>query len=473
MRYVTHCFNGLICTSFLLACVLLPSAAKAAEKAARPNLLIILADDMGYGDLSCYGSKQIQSPHIDRLAEGGIRATQAYVAMMVCAPSRAGIMTGRNPCRFGFEHNLVHSSNFYAPEKVGLPLDEVTIADHLKSAGYNTACIGKWHLGGDFEHHPNSRGFDYYFGRFKGHGYFPKVEDRQVYRQREPVEQIDVPYTTDWYTKETIDFIDRVPEGQPWFVYLAHDTPHTPLQAKPEDIARFSHIQPKNRRLYCAMQHCLDQNVGRLTSHLIKTGQLDNTLIVFLSDNGGTTNGSINAPLRGAKATFLEGGLRVPMIFHWPAELPSSITYTLPITSLDFLPTFTAAAGVPLKRKSRLDGVNLLPYFSATSSTGSKPGRPHSELYFRMTLRGAAYRDGDWKLLRLPHRQAELYDLSSDESELNNLATSKPERVRDMMHRLSLWEESLAGTPRWISSNTWKTKNRKLYDKKYTLSQPE
>ena len=234
----------------------------------QPNLMIILADDMGYGDIGCYGSKQIATPNIDSLAERGVRCSQGYVSMMVCAPSRAGIMTGRYQSRFGFEHNIVGAGRFYVPNEIGLPTDEVTIADRLKELGYQTACIGKWHLGGDEAHHPNSRGFDYYFGRFKGHGYFPKASDKKIYRQRAPVETIDVPYTTDWYTKEAIDFIDRVPDGKPWFLYLAHDTPHTPLQAKKEDIARFAHISQKNRRVYCAMQHCLDENVGKLLEHL-------------------------------------------------------------------------------------------------------------------------------------------------------------------------------------------------------------
>ena len=442
--------------------------AASADAATRPNVLIILADDMGYGDVSCYGSRQIRTPHIDSLAESGVRCTQAYVSMMVCAPSRAGIMTGRYPERFGFEHNLVGASEYYASSQVGLPLDEVTIADRLREAGYATACIGKWHLGGDAEHHPNSRGFDYYFGRFKGHGYFPKASDRQIYRQREPVETIEVPYTTDWYTDEAIAFIDRTPEDQPWFLYLAHDTPHTPLQAKEEDLAAFAHVGPRNRRIYCAMQRCLDTNVGRLLNHLRSGGEFDNTLIVFLSDNGGTTNGSINAPLRGSKATFLEGGLRVPMIFSWPAGLPSNVEYDSPIISLDFFPTFLAATGAD-GAGIDFDGVDLLPHLRG----GSADAPPHDRLFFRMVLRGAAYRHGDWKLVRLPHRSPELYDLSRDTSELNNLASDQPERVASMMRELNEWEGGLKHTPRWMSGNSWIARSRSKYDKTYQLSQPE
>ena len=453
-----------------------PSHAKGADTrndVKRPNILLILADDMGYGDISCYGSLQIQTPHIDSLATNGIRCTQGYVSMMVCAPSRAGLMTGRYQSRFGFEMNIVGAKDYYVASQIGLPTDEVTMADRLKAAGYHTACIGKWHLGGDEAHHPNSRGFDYYFGRYKGHGYFPTVEKKQIYRQRQPVTSIDVPYTTDWYTKEAIDYIERVPEGEPWFVYLAHDTPHTPLQAKAEDLEKFKHIEPRRRRIYCAMQHCLDGNVGKVLQYLRDSKQYDNTLIVFLSDNGGTTNGSINAPLRGCKATFLEGGLHVPMIFCWPAGLPAGTEYTMPIISLDFLPTFAAAAGIDLPPTPELDGVNLLPFLRQETGTGVGEKRPHEKLFFRMTLRGAACRDHDWKLIRLPHRPPELYDLSKDVSELNNLALEHQDRVKKMMRELNEWEGSFKDTPRWFSSNSWIKRNRASYDKEFQLVQPE
>ena len=439
-----------------------------------PNILLILADDMGYGDLSCYGSLQIQTPNIDSIAENGIRCTQAYVSMMVCAPSRAGLMTGRYQSRFGFEHNILSGGNeYYLRSQNGLPQDEVTIADRLKEVGYHTACIGKWHLGGEKVHHPNSRGFDYYFGRYKGHGYFPQVEDEEIYRQRNPVDRIDVPYTTDWYTEETKSFVDRVPEGEPWFVYLAHDTPHTPLQAKEEDIRKYEHIEDENRRVYCAMQHCLDENIGRLLEFLRDRNQLENTLIVFLSDNGGTTNGSINAPLRGAKATFLEGGLHVPMIISWPAAFPKGEVYEKPVISLDLLPTFTAAAGINLPEEPPIDGVDLGPHIQGLNNAENSNERPHDKLFFRMTLRGAAFRDGDWKLLRLPHRPPELYNLSGDLSELNNQADKYPDRVRQMMLELHTWEQELKDTPRWMGSNSWMRTNRALYDKQYQLVQPE
>ena len=444
----------------------------------RPNILLMMADDMGYGDLSCYGSTQIQTPNIDALAAGGVKCTNAYVTSSVCAPSRAGLMTGRYPNRFGFEHNIVGASEYYNRETTGLPTDEITVADRLKKVGYQTACIGKWHLGVDLERfHPNSRGFDYYFGRYKGHGYFPKAEDKQIYRQRQPVTKIDVPYTTDWYTKEAIEFIDRVDDKKPWFIYLAHDTPHTPLQAKPEDVEKFKHIKNKKRRTVCAMQHCLDYNIGKLVSHLKSIGQFDNTLIVFLSDNGGITNGathSINAPLNGQKSTFWDGGIRIPMIFSWPANLPKNVEYASPVISADFMPTFLAAAGHPLKlkqgkeNKKTIDGVNLLPYLNREAE-----GKPHEELYWRISHRGAAIRSGNWKLVRVPHRRVMLYDLATDISEQNNLADQEPEITSELLHKLAVWEESFVDTPRWFSRNGWRAKNRKQYDQEYLLKQPQ
>ena len=444
------------------------SAPASAQDRRQPNVLLILADDMGYGDLSCYGSRQIQTPNIDAIAQRGVRFTQAYVSMMVCAPSRAGLMTGRYQNRFGFEHNIVGAPEYYPREQIGLPITETTMADRLGELGYATACIGKWHLGSTDEMHPNSRGFDYYFGRYRGHGYFPRVEDQSIYRQREPVDSIDVPYTTDWYTQEAIGFIEQVEEGQPWFVYLAHDTPHTPLQAKEEDLQRFAHIRDNRRRTYCAMQYCLDVNVGQVMDYLETSGQLDNTIVVFLSDNGGTTGGSINAPLRGQKGMFLEGGLHVPMIVSWPGVLPQGATYEQPVIALDLLPTFVEAAGGSLNEDDEIDGVDLLPYLQG--ERGDE--RPHDVLYFRMVLRGAAIRVGDWKLVRTGFMPPMLYDLSRDIAEQHDLAQRHPERVRDMMMQLSRWEQSLPDTPRWFSSNRWISSAWRTYTKDYQLTQP-
>jgi len=453
-----------------LLLAVLPSTAKP------PNLLLILVDDMGYGDLSCFGSGQIPTPHLDALAASGVRCTNGYVSGAVCAPSRAGLMTGRYQERFGFDHNLAPGFPTVVPEALAVPKDEKMMPAYLKEAGYATAIIGKWHLGGSKVewHHPLARGFDYYFGRYGGHGYFPTVASKQMMRGREPVDEIDVPYTTDWYTNEAIDFIDRTPDEQPWFLYLAHDTPHTPLQAKQEDIAKFRHIKDKKRRIYAAMQHCLDQNVGRLVDHLRKTGELENTLIVFLSDNGGpvTSNASLNAPLRGQKGMVLDGGVRVPYIFSWPGTLPAGRTYEQPFISLDLLPTFLAAAGIDRRtvesRKRPLDGVDLLPFLRGRKGNE----RPHQTLYWRILMRSAGIRHDDWKLIRMPDRPPLLYDLSRDVSEQRNVADRHPEVVRELMERLFAWECSHLRPPMFLGNLSWMKRHAAMYDQDYQLEQP-
>ncbi len=451
-------------------------AACFAEPDARPNILVILVDDMGYGDLSCFGSKQIATPHIDALAGAGVRCTQGYVSGAVCSPSRAGLLTGRYQNRFGYEHNLTHPEHVN-PEYLAIPHDEKLISDHLRAAGYHTALIGKWHLGQSADWHlPNARGFDYFFGMLKGnHNYFPKPDNNQLWRNNDRVKQIDVPYLTDWFTQETLDFIDRTPAGQPWFCYLSYNTPHTPLQAKEEDLAKFAHIADKRRRTYAAMQHCLDESVAKIVKHLKDTGQFDNTLIVFFSDNGGPcqSNASINAPLWGQKGMLHEGGIRVPYIVTWPKRLPAGKTYDQPFIALDLLPTFLAAAGVDaestLNPKKTYDGVDLLPYLRGEKGEA----RPHDTLYWRAALKNAAIRDGDWKLLRLPHRPPQLFNLAEDVSERHDLAAEHPQLVTKLMRKLNDWELTFQKQPVFMTSVYWSKQNRKKYESQFQITQPE
>ena len=463
--------NLLLVALTLTAWTATPAAAQ--REASPPNILLILVDDLGFGDLSCYGSRQIQTPHIDALAAQGVRATHGYVSSAVCGPSRAGLLTGRYQNRFGFDHNPTYDDHILR-ESIAIPRDERLISDRLSAVGYRTACIGKWHVGKSADWHlPNARGFDYFFGMLKGnHNYFPKADNNQLSRNGEPVTEIEEPYLTDWFTTEALDFIDQTPEGEPWFVFLSYNTPHTPMQAKQEDIDRFKHIPNKTRQIYCAMQYCLDQNIGRISKHLRDSGQWDNTLIVFLSDNGGpcTANASINAPLRGQKGTVLEGGFRVPMIFTWPDRLPAGVTYPHPVSSLDLMATFMESAGHPFTGDGdkTYDSVSLLPYL-----TGKDRGRPHDEIYIRILMRGAALRVGDWKLVRVPHRMPEIYNLAKDPGETRNLAAREPKRVNQMMRALHDWEVSLERNPMWISEPHWGGKNRALYDREYIMVQPD
>lgn len=447
-------------------------------RAGQPNILMILADDMGYGDLGCYGSLQIETPVLDKLAAGGIRGTDGYVCANVCAPSRAGLLTGRHPQRFGFEHNL--NKGFPTlPGRLGVPVDQPTIATHLKKAGYRTSLIGKWHVGDSVPGMlPNAKGFDHFFGMHSGsHGYFPTPEKNHLFRNEKPIKKIEHPYLTDWFTHEAISRM--TPGEKPFFCFLSYNTPHTPMQAKAKDLARFAHLKGKRRQTYAAMQWCMDQNIGKILNHLREQKLLENTLIVFFSDNGGSVTAShaCNAPLRGMKGSFLEGGIRVPFIFHWPAGLPSGTTFTHPFTSLDLLPTFIAAAGKELppritkKGKKKIvnhDGRNLLPFLR-----GDVKKAPHEALYWRMTMRGSAIREGDWKLLINVHTPPALYNLADDISEQKNLFHEMPGKVADLWLKLNRWQESLEDTPHWQEDPYWQGYNRKLYTHTYWLTQPK
>ncbi|PQO39406.1 arylsulfatase [Blastopirellula marina] len=458
--------------------------------AAKPNLLLIVADDMGYGDLSCYGSQQIQTPNLDRLASGGVRCTNGYVSGSVCAPSRAGLMTGRYGGRFGFEHNLSHPEGL-EDEFAGIPLDEILLPQRLKEQGYRTGLIGKWHLGESVAgHHPLERGFDFFFGMLGGsHAYFPTVEKNRLLFNHEAPQEIRTPYLTDWFTLEAIDFIQAEGKAkgmngeQPWFLYLSYNTPHGPMQAKAEDIEQYAHIHNKTRQIYCAMQACMDQNIGKIIDSLESTGQLENTLIAFISDNGGSVEVShaVNAPLRGTKGTFLEGGIRVPTIYHWPARLPRGKVYDKPVISLDVMNTFVIAAGgkVPSageteprtgRGKNNLpiyDGVDLVPHFR-----GETKEAPHDTLYWRMALRGAAIREGDWKLLLPASQLPQLYNLKDDIGETTNLIQDQPETAARLLGKLVRWEGTLERNPLFISDPNWSQYNKRLYDKTFSLEQP-
>ena len=307
------------------------------------------------------GSEVIRTPEIDRLRNAGVLCTQAYVASSVCSPSRAGLLTGRDPRRFGYEGNLNARAASYAtrPELLGLPASEHTLADQLKAAGYSTALIGKWHLGTGDGFHPNDRGFDHFCGMLGGsHHYFPAAKKHQLERNRAPVTDLSSPYLTDFFTDEAIRWIDSANsenESHPWFMFLSYNAPHTPMQATEADLKACASISDKKRRTYAAMMLALDRGVGRIRKHLQQTGQLENTLICFFSDNGGaTTNASWNGPLSGVKGCLREGGVRVPMIWSWPVRIPQNETCNVVVSSLDLLPTLMGAADSnPLPLNSR------------------------------------------------------------------------------------------------------------------------
>ena len=424
---------------FALSASLLVSHVSAAQ---RPNILFIVGDDMGYADVGFHGCKDIPTPHLDALAASGVRFTSGYVSGPYCSPTRAGLLTGRYQQRFGHEFNP-------AAPNAGLPLTETTIANRLKAAGYATGLVGKWHLGSQPAMQPPQRGFDEFFGFLGGaHSYF---DAGGILRGTEPVKELD--YTTDAFGREACAFIEKH-KGQPWFLYLAFNAVHTPMHATDDRLAKFPNIADKQRRTYDAMMLAMDEAIGKVRAKLAETGQAENTLVTFISDNGGptmqgvTVNGSVNLPLRGSKRTTLEGGVRVPFIVSWPAKLKPAV-FAQPAIQLDLNATALAAAGVEVKPESKLDGVNLLPFL-----TGEKSGAPHAALYWRFGDQ-MAVRAGDFKLVRYDTtadgvaagRKAgtsplKLYNLREDIGESKDLAAAQPDKVKELQAKWDEWNKS-------------------------------
>ena len=413
----------------------------------KPNIVFILSDDAGYADFGFQGSKEFKTPELDKLANESIQFTQAYVSAAVCGPSRAGILTGKYQQRFGFEENNVPgymSISCLADDDMGLPLDQTTIADHLKKQGYKTALFGKWHQGNADRFHPTKRGFDEFYG-FRGgaRSYLPYDKNNLLTRNEDKLEQgfgnfsEHKGYLTDELANEAISFINRNKEN-PFFIYLSFNAVHTPMEATAEDLAKFPNLKGKRKTL-AAMTLAMDRAIGKVVSALRTQGLRNNTLIVFTNDNGGPSdsNESDNSPLSGTKANHLEGGIRVPFLMSWPNQLKNIKNYNSPISTLDLFPTFLTVAGGNTNEIKGLDGVNLIPYLK-----GENTEAPHEFLYWKKENRGAI-RNQDWKLIRFPDRPAELYYIKEDISETNDLATQYPEKVKELYKQLFTWELTL------------------------------
>lgn len=413
----------------------------------RPNVLVIVADDLGYADLGFQGCKDIPTPNLDALASSGIRCTNGYVSHPFCSPTRAGLLTGRYQHRFGHENNPA-----YLPDdpKSGLPLDQITLPQMLKEAGYATGMVGKWHLGAHPSLHPNRRGFEEYFGFIGGgHLYDPAEtkggEEYKVPLQFNGEERPFDRYLTDILGREAAAYIGRHSGGEkPWALYLAFNAPHTPLSAPKELLEKFSSIQDEHRRTYAAMVHAMDAAVGETMKALEETKQRENTLIFFVSDNGGPhlsrrnlSDFTNNSPLRGAKGDVLEGGIRVPFLVSWPKRLKPG-QYDKPVIALDFFATAAAVGGGKMPADRKMDSVNLLPFLSGESS-----GSPHDVLFWRSQGPGGNYavRQGDWKLVRMGTSPAELYDLGKDVGESTNAAAQHPDKVQALTTLIADWEK--------------------------------
>ena len=409
------------------SCTIALWAARPLEAA--PNVVIFYADDLGWGELGCQGNREIPTPYIDSLATGGMRCTQGYVAATYCSPSRAGLMTGRYPTRFGHETNEDHNSSGF--------LQQTMLATRLKGLGYATACVGKWHLGESPERRPTARGFDEFYGTLNNTPFFhPKgfIDSRQ---SPEVVALGDDSfYTTDAYADRAVEWVKSHAAG-PWFLYLPFNAQHAPLEAPKKYLDRFPGITDGKRRTFAAMLSAMDDAVGRVLTTVRDLGQEENTLVFFIADNGGPTGQttSQNGPLRGFKMTTYEGGPRVPFLVQWKGRIPAGKTYDLPVMNLDVVPTVMAAVGKPVGTAESIDGVDLVPHLTRNATS-----RPHKTMFWRFRDQWAA-RSGDWKLVlsKGGSGKPELYDLSTDVGEQKDLANSQPDRVAELQKLYDGW----------------------------------
>ena len=423
----------------LLVALFLPACGSSSRSggpipAARPNVVLIVADDLGYADLGVHGSPDALTPHIDSIAAAGVRCTNGYVSGPYCSPTRAGLLTGRYQQRFGHEFNPAPGS------ADGLPATEITLADRLKAAGYATGLVGKWHLGDSAVHHPMQRGFDEFYGFLGGaRAYYGGTVKRGT------ANEALTGYLTERFAAEAADFIDRRKDG-PFFLMLTFNAVHTPMDTPPAIyMNRFPGVTDPTRKAYLAMLAAMDDAIGVVLAKLNAHTLEQNTLVFFHSDNGGpigtngSANGSINLPLRGGKQSVWEGGVRVPFLAKWPARLPAGRLYHEPVIQLDLFTTALKAAGGTAPTDRVIDGVDLLPHLDGTAATV-----PHENLYWRFGVTGpSAIRKGAWKF-----KGGELYNLATDIGETTNVAAANPAVAADLLADLNAWKSELV-PPLW------------------------
>ena len=439
----------------------------------RPNIVLIVVDDLGYGEPGCYGGREVPTPNIDALASSGVRFTSGYVTAPFCAASRAALLSGLYQTRFGFEFNPIGAKN--AAPGVGLPIQVLTIANRMRDAGYATGLVGKWHLGGTAPFHPQRRGFDEFFGFLhEGHYYVqppwsgtttwlrrkalpdggrgrwtssdgrilwsthlgtnePEYDaDNPLLRGSQPVDESS--YLTSAFTREACDFISRHKQ-QPFFLYLAFNAVHSPMQAMESYLERMEHIKDMHRRIFAAMLAQLDDGIGQVLGRLRDDGLAENTLVVFMSDNGGPTKEltSSNLPLRGGKGELYEGGIRVPMLLAGPSVAGAGREVAAPINSLDIAATLLDAAGIHLPA-DQLDGSSLAPLLRGDD------WQPAEALYWRVGKK-KAIRAGRWKMIRDGDAAWQLFNLDDDLGETRDLSSSKVETIRQMERLWESWNE--------------------------------
>ncbi|WP_445747683.1 sulfatase-like hydrolase/transferase [Polaribacter sp.] len=414
-----------------------------AQENNKPNIIIILTDDQGYGDVGFNGNKQLLTPNINRIANNGVVFKNGYVTYSVCGPSRAGLITGRYQDQFGFNRNPL-----FAPKdaNIGLPLSEETLAEALKKAGYTNMAIGKWHLGAHESFRPLNRGFDEFFGFLSGgHKYFPEqlvlndisevkaqfdAYDTKILQNNTRIEEKE--YLTDAFSREAVKFVEKS-ANKPFFLYLAYNAPHAPLQAPEKYLQRYKHIQKKDRQIYNAMVSAVDDGVGKLLDKLKELNIDKNTIVFFLSDNGGDlSKGSYNGNLRGGKSSLFEGGIRVPFAMQWPGTIPPKQVYENSIISLDIFATAVAQAKVIPKNK--IDGVNLVPFL-----IGKKKDAPHESLYWKMFDKESfAIIKGDLKLVSIKKSTPLLFNLKKNSTERKSINDSI--KVKKLKKLFDFWD---------------------------------
>ncbi|WP_066685207.1 sulfatase-like hydrolase/transferase [Caulobacter sp. CCH9-E1] len=474
-----------------------PGPAAAASGERPPNVVFILADDLGYNDITLNGGGvaggAVPTPAIDSIARQGVTFANGYAGNATCAPSRAAIMTGRYATRFGFEFtptpvafsrvvgghagDRLHPSRFNAAEVKNVPKDdsteavpstEITIAEALKTRGYHTVHLGKWHLGGIKGSRPEDQGFDESLGFMAGASLFAPVGDPSVEESRQDFDPIDkflwgaLPYAvqynggplfhpnrymTDYLTDQAVAAIDAN-RNRPFFLYLAYNAVHTPLQAPKADYDALSTIKDHRLRVYAAMVRNLDRNVGRVLQALKDRGLDDNTLVIFTSDNGGANYiglPDINRPYRGWKATFFEGGIKAPFLLRWPAQLPAGAVYRSPVAHVDIFATAAGAAGASPPKDRIMDGVDLVPFVKGKAS-----GDPHKAIYWR-SGRYKVVMAGGWKLqVAQEPNKIWLFDLANDPTERRDLAKARPDKVRELTAILAQLDSQMV-KPAWPS----------------------
>ena len=454
-----------------------PIAEASAKVARQPNIVLILADDLGYADVGAYKAGRYQTPNIDKLAKQGVRFTAAYAAAPVCAPSRAGLLTGRYPQRFGFEFNQGPGKREFK-QGYGLDAKELTIGNVLQTAGYKTGLVGKWHMGIADKFYPTNRGFDEFVGLLTAETSYgdpaqPGVrvwpQDRAaavaatkdgVFHRWPHAKILDGPnrtlatdakeYLTDYLTNRSVEFIERnAKSNKPYFLYAAYTAPHSPHMVVQKYYDRFPEIKDELQRINAAMIASLDDGVGQIMAAVEASGEADNTIVVFTSDNGCEDyfSGLCSCePMRGGKLTHYEGGARVPMIVRWPGKLQAGALYSGITSLMDLLPTTVAAAGGHLPADRTYDGVNFLPFIA-----GKAPGQPHDVLIWRRAPL-VSIRAGDWKLWEVSDKTRMaaqspygdytlLFNLKVDENETTNVATQNVAKVNELRALITDWEK--------------------------------